>query len=230
MGVIGSQTTSLAIVYSTIYSGLDQIKYQSSASLAFVWGIHPAQMASNVENVSIWWRHHVTDRFIFSRFASVALGQSYNCSSVADKTLKEMGKSTSITPQIKMWLILPMYYAYCALWPSKINWVFHKIHVCPESVIKGWYVTLHQDFMSLLQNAATNECISGTHTHGMQYTIYDGNSCFKGIFLTDSNPCDIFYHYIPKKQATCSKTFSTIKISWEELRLKLKPLDANSTF
>ena len=40
-------------------------KHQSSASLAFVWGIHrgpvnspPTQMASNAENVSIWWRHH----------------------------------------------------------------------------------------------------------------------------------------------------------------------------
>ena len=64
MGTIASQITSLTIVYSTVYSGADQSKYQSSASLAFVWGIHrgtgefPAQMASNAENVSIWWRHH----------------------------------------------------------------------------------------------------------------------------------------------------------------------------
>ena len=28
------------IVYSTVYSGVDQSKHQSSASLAFVWGIH----------------------------------------------------------------------------------------------------------------------------------------------------------------------------------------------
>ena len=60
---IASQITSLTIVYSTVYSDADQRKYQSSASLAFVWGIHragefPAQMASNAENVSIWWRHH----------------------------------------------------------------------------------------------------------------------------------------------------------------------------
>ena len=40
MGVIGSQITSLTIVYSTVYSGADQSKHQSSASLAFVWGIH----------------------------------------------------------------------------------------------------------------------------------------------------------------------------------------------
>ena len=40
MGTIASQITSLTIVYSTVYSGADQRKHQSSASLAFVWGIH----------------------------------------------------------------------------------------------------------------------------------------------------------------------------------------------
>ena len=40
MSTIASQITSLTVVYSTIYSGADQSKHQSSASLAFVWGIH----------------------------------------------------------------------------------------------------------------------------------------------------------------------------------------------
>ena len=40
MGAIASQITSLTIVYSTVYSGADQSKHQSSASLAFVQGIH----------------------------------------------------------------------------------------------------------------------------------------------------------------------------------------------
>ena len=40
MGEIASQITSLTIVYSTVYSDGDQIKYQSFASLVFVWGIH----------------------------------------------------------------------------------------------------------------------------------------------------------------------------------------------
>ena len=40
MGTIASQITSLTIVYSTVYSGADQSKHQSSASLAFVWRIH----------------------------------------------------------------------------------------------------------------------------------------------------------------------------------------------
>ena len=37
---IASQITSLTIVYSTVYSDADQRKHQSSASLAFVRGIH----------------------------------------------------------------------------------------------------------------------------------------------------------------------------------------------
>ena len=66
MLAMASQITSLAIVYSTVYSGADQNKHQSSASLAFVGeftgtGEFPAQIASNAENVSIWWRHHGYD-------------------------------------------------------------------------------------------------------------------------------------------------------------------------
>ena len=38
MGETASQITSLTIVYSTVYLGADQRKYQSSASLAFVLG------------------------------------------------------------------------------------------------------------------------------------------------------------------------------------------------
>ena len=64
MGAMTSQITSLTIVYLTVYSGTDQRKHQISASLAIcagnsqVTGEFPAQMASNAENVSIWWRHH----------------------------------------------------------------------------------------------------------------------------------------------------------------------------
>ena len=62
MSTMASQITSLTIVYSTVYSGADQSKHQSSASLAFVWEF-PAQMASNADKVSIWWRHHVIMMF-----------------------------------------------------------------------------------------------------------------------------------------------------------------------
>ena len=86
MSTIASQITSLTIVYSIVYSDADQRKHQSSASLAFVRGIHrwpvnsphkwpvtrkmfpfddvimkyrfTKQMTSYAENVSISWRHH----------------------------------------------------------------------------------------------------------------------------------------------------------------------------
>ena len=64
MGAMASRITSLTIVYSIVYSGADQIKHQKlrvtglCAGNSPVTGEFPAQMASNAENVSIWWRHH----------------------------------------------------------------------------------------------------------------------------------------------------------------------------
>ena len=46
MGAMASQITSLSIVYSIVYSGADQRKHQSSASLAFVMGIHRSPVNS----------------------------------------------------------------------------------------------------------------------------------------------------------------------------------------
>ena len=40
MGAVASQITSVSVIYSTVYSGGDQRKHQSSALLAFVRGIH----------------------------------------------------------------------------------------------------------------------------------------------------------------------------------------------
>ena len=64
MTTMASQITSLTVVYSTVYSDADQRKHQSSASLAFVWGIHRDRWIPHTKgqlrgNVSIWWRHHM---------------------------------------------------------------------------------------------------------------------------------------------------------------------------
>ena len=40
MDTMASQITSRTIVYATVHAGADQRKHQSSASLAFVRGIH----------------------------------------------------------------------------------------------------------------------------------------------------------------------------------------------
>ena len=62
MGAMASQITSLTIVNSTIYSGADESKHQARHHCLCVGnlpgtGEFPAQMASNAENVSIWWHH-----------------------------------------------------------------------------------------------------------------------------------------------------------------------------
>ena len=54
MGAMASQITSLAIVYSTVYSGADQRKHQSSALLVFVWGIHRWPMNSPHKWPEMW--------------------------------------------------------------------------------------------------------------------------------------------------------------------------------
>ena len=52
MDAMASQITGLTIVYPTVYSGADQRKHHSSASLALFTGEFPAQMASNAEMFS----------------------------------------------------------------------------------------------------------------------------------------------------------------------------------
>ena len=56
MGAMASQLTSLMIVYSKKTSKLFVTGLCTGNSL--VTGEFPAQMASNAENVSIWWGHH----------------------------------------------------------------------------------------------------------------------------------------------------------------------------
>ena len=46
MGTIASQITSITIINTTVYSAADQRKYQSSASLVFVRGIHQGPVNS----------------------------------------------------------------------------------------------------------------------------------------------------------------------------------------
>ena len=86
MGTVASQITSLTVVYLTDYSDADQRKHQISASLAFVpgnspgTGEFPAQMASNAENVFIWWRHHAMnwDRWRMPYYIFIRLGLTLN--------------------------------------------------------------------------------------------------------------------------------------------------------
>ena len=57
MTAVASEITSLTIVYSTVYSGADQRKHQSSASLAFVMGtglLRNPHVKSSVNQHEFW--------------------------------------------------------------------------------------------------------------------------------------------------------------------------------
>ena len=80
MGAIASQITSPTIVYSTVYSAADQRKHQSPCVTGLCagnspeTGEFPAQMVSNAENVSIWWRHHIK-----SSYGYMQIGNDVSC-------------------------------------------------------------------------------------------------------------------------------------------------------
>ena len=104
MSMMASQITSLTSVYSTVSSGADKRKHQSSASLAFVWGIHqwlvnsPHKWPVTRKMVSIWWRHH--DLCI--------LHQWITCSIIASLPLPPLICTTPQTwhpPSVVCWLI-----------------------------------------------------------------------------------------------------------------------------
>ena len=79
MDAMASQITSLTIIYSTVYSGADQKKSKPRVTGLCVGnspgtGEFPGQMASNAENVSIWWRHHgLTEDYIIYTNAGILL-------------------------------------------------------------------------------------------------------------------------------------------------------------
>ena len=59
MGALASQITSLTIVYSTVYSGVDQRKQQSSASLAICAGNSPVPVKIfPFDDVIMWMVHN----------------------------------------------------------------------------------------------------------------------------------------------------------------------------
>ena len=93
MGAMVSQITSLTIVYSTVYSGTDERKHQSSASLAFVRGIHrgtvnsPHKWPVTRKMFPFWWRHHESERNCFC-VELITLGMIYLLNWIASAAWK----------------------------------------------------------------------------------------------------------------------------------------------
>ena len=89
MSEMASYITILTIVYSKVYSSPDQTKHQSSASLAFVRGIHRGPVNSPYKGPVtrkmfpfddvIMWQLHTTNPFHKSHNASDKYPRMHNC-------------------------------------------------------------------------------------------------------------------------------------------------------
>ena len=151
MGAMASQIAILTIVYSTVYSG-DQRKHQSSASLAFVRGIHRWSVNSPhkgpvtrkrfpFDNVIMWNTRH---NIVIARPAS--LQGSCTCGSIAFR-LKPRNQWLAGSGQYEIVLVIPpsrfsLIYTWqcvimCWLWTT-----FVKLARSLLSTIYKWQSTI----------------------------------------------------------------------------------------
>ena len=120
MTAMASQITSLAIVYSSVYSGADQRKHQSSGSLAFKRGIHrgpvnsphkwPVARKTFHSMTSSWHAHgfallgcfcYITSsrRIVIIYPGTFLLTQAYwhnGCPGACEVTLTDIGKTLQV--------------------------------------------------------------------------------------------------------------------------------------
>ena len=100
MSPMASQITSITIVYSTAYFRRSSNKTSKlsvtglCAGNSPVTGEFPAQRASNAENVSIWWRHHVS-----------YLQQLFACRAGCDLSMKRVWSLAYRMIQRLCWII-----------------------------------------------------------------------------------------------------------------------------
>ena len=89
MSTIASQITSLAIVYSTVYSGADQRKHQSSASLLFVWGIPVTQKMFLFGDI-------IMHQYMKLSLSGLVLGHNFFLAKVAKGLTKALAKFSEL--------------------------------------------------------------------------------------------------------------------------------------
>ena len=151
MGGIASQITSLTIVYSTVYSGADQSKHQSSASLAFVWGIHRGPVNSPHK----W---PVTRKML--PFDDVIMNGLHNWGVLCQKQVSRTGTSNYI-PQTLWYVITSPCCWYLLLAQHIIILRIYSYH------IEG--LTTFSQFKSLSARANTALSTQGLHGAWFQW-------------------------------------------------------------
>ena len=93
MSTTVSQITSLTVVYSTVYSDADGRKHQSSASLAFVWGINRDRWIPRTKDqLRGKCFHLMTSSCTVCRVTSLTWGDNRRCSDGSEVILNNKGQ------------------------------------------------------------------------------------------------------------------------------------------
>ena len=98
MSAMASQSPASRLFAQRFSQGADKRKHQSSASVAFVRGIHrwpvnsPHKWPINAENVSIWWRNHPSKHDINGPFVVSVKATNGRNGSMASHFLLQMAR------------------------------------------------------------------------------------------------------------------------------------------
>ena len=119
MTTMATQITSLTVVYSTVYSDAHQRKHQSSASLAFVWGIHRDRWIPRTKGqlrgkcfhlmTSSW--IHAIKLPTLSRVVSLACWELYDCHS-ATRAMCSPKPQEGCHDDVVKWKHFPRYWPF----------------------------------------------------------------------------------------------------------------------
>ena len=130
MSAIAAQITSLTSVYSRVYSGVDQRKHQSSASLAFVRGIHgwpvnsphKGPVARKIFPFDDVIMDKETPQVYFITMEYIQQDNIKNALKLSNVTTTTY-KITCLFVLLLYWLFLQVYRFPCKLWRHMPAWV-----------------------------------------------------------------------------------------------------------
>ena len=169
MGAIASQITSLTIVFLNCL-----FKHRSKkTSKLRVTGLC-GQMASNAENVSIWWRHH--EMITVIQF-NIAIGFNINGHDI----LSEYSEINNIW--YLSFILLSLHSFKCASWPKHI----HKLYILRNvNLNTKWLIQTPASFLkeTYFYNAFTD-------LHAKRSRLLNT----KVLFYGNINQCVYYIHY-----------------------------------
>ena len=168
MGAMASQITSLMIICSTVHSGADQRIYRSSASLAFVWGIHLSPVNSSHKG-PVTRKMLPFDDVIVQRFHVRVPDPQKSCNDLTQTNKGHHHNRSNEGPKV-IWLLvhfLPVYFVNvftCLMYiPSEFLATVEQANNLLEIGLDmiSWYIMITLRFSS---NYASKLCMSAPET------------------------------------------------------------------